>query len=260
MKKLVIYEKKERIAYITINRPEVRNAQNNQTKNLLAKVWVDFRDDPEVWVAIISGAGGEAFSAGADLKERVEWHASHTEPFVSADQPLQYGEIQLYKPIIAAIDGWCIGGGLELALATDIRIATEHSRFGLMEPKIGAVAGACGPIRLPNQVPFAVAMEMLLTADPIDAKRAYEIGLINQVVPSSEELLPAAQQMAARILANAPLTIRVTKEQAFMGFNLPSTVALPLRDVGMLNIRTSEDYKVGSKAFAQKTKPVWKGR
>ena len=129
-----------------------------------------------------------------------------------------------------------------------------------MEPKWGRMAGGGGPLRLPNQIPFAVAMEMILTADTISAQRAYEVGLINQVVASSEELMPAAEAMAARILANFPLGIRVSKEQALRGFCLPSYQALPLRDIGIEEIRASQDEKEGAQAFLEKRTPKWTGK
>ena len=257
---ITIYEKKGRIAYITLNRPEVLNAMNNQVKKELSEIWIDLRDDSEVWMAIISGAGEGAFSTGSDVKQFAEWATSGQSRMSDGLEPLQEGLIEIYKPMIAAINGWCVGGGLELALCCDIRIATEKSQFGLMEPKIGAMARGGGAIRLPNQIPFAVAMEMLLTADTIDARRAYEVGLINQVVPSSKELMPAAEKMAERILACNPIGVRVTKEQAWRGFNLPNAVGLALRYIGNTEMAASEDSKEGSIAFAEKRKPVWKGK
>ena len=256
---ITIYEKKGRVAYIILNRPEVLNAMNNQVKRELNEIFVDFRDDPEIWVGIVSGVGGRAFSTGSDVKEINEWlglaHRSLAEP-----ELLQTGQIEIWKPLIAAIDGWCVGGGLELALACDIRVATEHSQFGLMEPKLGWPAGAGGTIRLPNQIPFAVAMEMILTADTIDSRRAYEIGLINQVVPSSEEIMPAAERMAERVLACAPLAVRRSKEQALRGFSVSSAVGLPLREIGLADIWASHDTKEGAKAFVGKRKPEWTGK
>ena len=256
---LIIYEKKGRIAYITLNRPEVLNAMNNQMKRDFTEVLVDFRDDPEVWVGIVFGAGDKAFSTGSDVKEIGEWYASEPEPFPMEPQPFIKGQIEIWKPLIAAINGWCVGGGFELALVCDIRIATKDARFGEVEPKVGELSET-GAIRLPNQVPFAIAMEMLLTGDTIDAQRAYEIGLINQVVPSSEKLMPAAHRMAERILACAPLAVRVNKEQALRGFSTPLALGLPLVGVGKADIQASHDAKEGMRAFAEKRKPVWTGK
>lgn len=256
----IIYEKKGRIANIILNRPEVLNAMNNRMKRELTEIWIDFRDDPEVWVAIVSGAGDRAFSTGSDVKDLAEMHVSG-QPIVVENQPLNTGHLELWKPLIAAINGWCVGGGLELALSCDIRIATENARFGLMEPKMGSVANGGGTVRLPNQVPFAIAMEMILTGDTIDARRAYQIGLINQVVSSPNELMPAAEKMAERVLACAPLAVRVSKEQALRGFNVPTILAVStLRNLGMLEVRSSQDGKEGATAFVEKRKPVWKGK
>ena len=258
---ITLYEKKDRIAYITLNRPEVLNAENNQVKRELAEIFRDFQDDPDVWIGIVSGAGTRGFCAGSDIKEMVELAKSGADPFASAEpEPLQEGLMDVWKPLIAAVQGWCVGGGLELALVCDIRIATEDARFGLMEPRDGWTAGGGGTIRLPNQIPFAVAMEIILTGDTIDARRAYEVGLINQVVPSLEELMPAAERMAERILACAPLAVRYSKEQAWRSFNLPNYLGLPLRKLGAMEIGNSTDAREGAKAFAEKRKPNWQGK
>jgi enoyl-CoA hydratase len=168
--------------------------------------------------------------------------------------------MDVWKPLIAATQGWCGGGGLELALVCDIRIATEDARFGLMEIRDGWPATGGGTVRLPNQIPFAVAMEMILTGETIDARRAYEVGLINQVVPSLEELMPAAERMAARILECAPLAVRYSKEQSLRSFSLPNYLGLPLRKLGAMEISNSADAREGVKAFAEKRKPGWQGK
>ena len=255
----IIYEKKDRIAYITLNRPEVHNAMSNAEKKGLSDIFVDYQNDPEVWVCIITGAGGRAFSAGSDVRE---FDANYTKgPGIIHEeiQALQEGHIDVWKPIIAAIDGWCVGGGLELALACDIRIATEKSQFGFAEVKVGRIARGGGTMRLPSQIPFAVAMEMMLTGDPITARRAYEVGLINAVVPESGDLMPAAEKMAARILAGAPMAVRLSKEHALRGYNLPLHTQLAMTRIGK-EVDASEDAIEGSRAFAEKRKPVWKNR
>lgn len=255
------YEKKGHIAYITLNRPEVFNAENNQVKRELADIFADFNNDQKVWIAIVSGAGEKAFCAGSDVKEMVAIASSGANPFMAAEQEVvQEGLVDVWKPMIAAIQGWCVGGGLELALVCDIRIATEDARFGLMEPKRGWPAGGGGTVRLPNQIPFAIAMEMILTGDTISAKRAYEAGLINQVVPTLDELMPAAERMAERILTCAPMAVRYSKEQALRGFSVPNYVGLPMRKLGAVEIANSKDATAGAKAFAAKKTPKWQNK
>ena len=255
----LIYEKKGHLAYITLNRPQALNAMTNQMKKQLSQIWADFRDDAEAWVAIISGSGGKAFSAGSDIKEFTTMEGFGQGLIYQEIQALQEGYIDLWKPIIAAIDGWCVGGGLELALACDIRVATAESKFGLAEPKIGRVASGGGTMRLPAQIPFAIAMEMILTGDPIDARRAYEVGLINQVVSTSAELMPAAEKMAERILACSPVSVSLSKEHALRGFNLPIATQLAMRRIGR-EADASEDAVEGARAFAEKRKPRWKNK
>jgi enoyl-CoA hydratase/carnithine racemase len=257
----ILYEKKGRIAYITLNRPEVLNAHSREVKLKEAELFREFQNDSEVWIGIVSGAGERGFCAGSDVKEMAQI-AARGEDFFAASppEPVQEGLFDVWKPLIAAIQGWCVGGGLELAIICDIRIATEDARFGLMEPRVGWPAGGGGTVRLPNQIPFAVAMEMILTGESIDARRAYEVGLINQVVPTFKDLMPAAERMAERILECAPLAVRYSKEQALRSFGLPNYMGLPMRKLGALEIANSADAKEGATAFAEKRKPNWQGK
>ncbi|MBI2868802.1 MAG: enoyl-CoA hydratase/isomerase family protein [Chloroflexi bacterium] len=259
----IIYEKKDHVAYITFNRPEVHNALDNPAKRRMGEIWNDFKNDPDIWLGVVTGAGGKAFSTGSDIKEiladvRAESRTERANLVVV--EPLMEGKIEVYKPLIAAIAGWCIGGGMELALVCDIRIATQDAKFGLMEPKIGTIAESGGTIRLPNQIPYAVAMEMILTGDPITAQRAYEVGLINQVVPAFADLMPAARKMAERVLACAPLSVRVSKEQAWKSFNLPYAVGMSMNEIGREVIYGSNDFKEGFEAFVKKRPPRWTGK
>jgi len=256
----VIYEKKERIAYITINRPEVMNALHPPTSQELWEVWSDFRDDPEVWVAIVTGAGERAFSAGNDLK----YTAAHAgEQARQLMPPGGFGGItnhfECYKPMIAAVNGFALGGGFEIALACDIIVAAENARFGLPEPTVGLLAGAGGIHRLPRQIPLKIAMGMILTGRHITAEEAYRVGLVNEVVPLAE-LMPTAERWARDIMRCAPICIRASKEGAMKGLDLPLHAAMNYNYYLHQVMRNSEDTREGPRAFAEKREPQWKGR
>lgn len=255
----IIYEKKGRVAYITLNRPETLNAINTEMKKEFNAAWMDFKNDPDVWVGIISGAGNRAFSAGGDVSELAGGYDTGTE-MGKEYELLPFLDMEMWKPLIAAIHGWCLGGGLDLAMACDIRIATEKSKLGLSEPKVGRIGSYPGLYKLVDQIPYAAAMEMILTAERIEAQRAYEIGLINQVVSSLEELMPAAERMAERILACAPLAVKVSKELIVRGSDLSVSDRLDLLLKRKAFINESKDAEEGAKAFAEKRKPNWSGR
>lgn len=258
MGEATIYEKKDHLAILTMNRPEAMNAMNAAMRKEMGEAYVDFRDDPDSWALIITGAGDRAFSAGMDLKEMAANLAAGGSRGSAQEIPsLMSGNIEIWKPIIAAINGVAVGGGLELALACDIRLIAENARVGLMEPKRGIVPGGKGTIRLPRLVPLGAAMEMLLSGDLIDAKEAFRIGLVNQVVPASE-IMPATVKMAERIMDCAPLAIQSIKETVYKTMGMPLKEALEARFGD--NVYGSEDSKEGTAAFAQKRKPVWKGR
>lgn len=256
----VIYEKKEHIAYVTLNRPEVMNALHPPAHEELGEVWCNFRDDPEVWVAIVTGAGDRAFSAGNDLKYSA---ASAGGRATQPDSPGGFGglteRLDCYKPIIAAVNGFALGGGFEIALACDIIIVAEHARFGLPEPTVGLIAGSGGIDRLPRQLPLKIAMGMLLTGRQITAQEAYRIGLVNEVVPL-EDLMPCAERWAQDIIRCSPLSIRASKEGAMKGLNLPLEASMNNSYRLQQTILRSEDSIEGPKAFAEKRKPHWKGR
>ena len=201
----LIYEKKDRIAYITINRPEVLNAISGPTGDELVRVFCDFRDDPDLHIAILTGAGDRAFCAGADLK----WVAKSggtgpTRRFIEG-----LWQARVWKPTIAAVHGYCVGGGLEIALACDLIVAADNSQFGFPEVRVhGGGPGAAGPFRATRQLPMKIAMWMLLSGKFISVQEAYRVGLVNEVVPR-EEILNKATELAEVILENPPLVCSV---------------------------------------------------
>jgi enoyl-CoA hydratase/carnithine racemase len=251
----VLYEVRDGIAWITLNRPEALNALNLAVREGLDQAWADVAANPAARVAVISGAGGRAFSAGADLKERA---VSDQGP---ADVRWAHGARgrALRKPIIAAIDGYCLGGGFELALSCDIRIATPASQFGLPEIRRGFFPGGGGPMRLARMVPLTNAMEMLLTGDPIDAPTAQRLGIISRVVPAVE-LQAAAEDLAGRIIRNAPLAVEAVKELALRALDMPWEPVSRFSDLYRALIGTTEDAKEGPRAFVEKRDPVYRGR
>lgn len=268
----IIYEKRGHIAILTINRPEARNSLDFETTGQLANAWLDFRDDPNLRVAIVTGAGDRDFCVGADLKkfipavtEQVEELASGEKSLLGDEYPwnaplvavLREGDI--WKPIIGAVNGICSSGGLEMLQGTDIRIAAEHATFSIAEPKRGLFPGGGSTVRLPRQIPFVRAMEILLTCEFINAQQAYEIGLINRVVPK-EELMDTAMEIAETICQNAPLAIQAVKRSVRKGMNLSMDKALDLELKIAAEVFMTEDAKEGPRAFAEKRKPIWKGR
>ncbi len=212
----VLYEKRDRVAYVTLNRPEARNAIDPETHELLWKTWEDFRDDDALDVAILTGAG-EAFCAGADLKTYIPPIIRETNPRWVRDNVahglggLTRGLHRIYKPVIAAVNGWALAGGLETALACDIRIASERAMFGSFEVRRGYHHGDGGIVRLVNTCGTGIALEMLLTGEPIDAQRALRCNMVSRVVPH-ERLMDEAELVARQILRNSQIAVRSAKE------------------------------------------------
>jgi enoyl-CoA hydratase len=257
------------IARITIDRPEARNSLDLHHFRDLANAWRRFRDDPDDWVAIITGVDGN-FMAGADLKTFIPQITALQKEIISGKVDeidgckLRDGSdavlrtLKIYKPIIAAVDGPCVAGGMELLGGADLRIATERSVFGVMEPKRGLFAGGGTTVRLPRQIAFPAAMEFLLTAEAFPASRALELGLLNEIVPG-EQLQDRALEWARRITVNAPLAVQATKESVLRGLAVDQTTAFEIESEVAGRIFSSEDAKEGPKAFAEKRAPIWTG-
>lgn len=250
---VLIYEKKGRIAYLTLNRPESRNALSYELMGELEKAWIDFRDDDNLWVAILTGAG-KAFCAGLDLKERAA-QGSFFRPEGEGRglMPLSLG---IWKPIICAVNGPAYAAGWLLTQECDIRIAAETARFAITEVKMGMPA--IGLESLPRYMPLGLALEILLTGDAISAQRACELGSVNRVVPP-EELMPTATALAEHICENAPLALKITKELVYKSF-YPAMHDRPEAWEIMGPAMSSEDILEGARAFIERRRPVWKGR
>ena len=260
----------EHVVLITIDRPEAKNACDLEHFHQLAQAWKRFDADEQAWVAIITGVD-RSFMSGADLKTYV--------PEITAlSKKIQAGEAdsvggyslsdgtdavlrgsKIYKPIIAAINGPCVAGGMEMLGGIDIRVASEHATFGVLEPARGLFAGGGTTVRLPRQIPFAQAMEFLLCADQVSAARALEMGLVNVVVPESE-LLDKAFEYAARMTKNAPLAVRATKRSVLEGLKVDMREAFRNESKIAQEIFGTEDAKEGPRAFAERRAPKWTGR
>src|SRR2546422_2816620 len=257
--KNILYKTKERLAYITINRPDRRNAVDPDTRRELRYAFEAFKADDDAWAAILTGAGDQAFSAGADLVAMAASFGGGQGP--RYDVP--FGGItrgfECWKPIIAAINGYCLAGGLELALACDIRVAAEHASFGLPEPKRAIIPAAGGTQRLPRAVPLAFAMELLLTGNRFDAQTALRFGLVSRVVPA-DRLMATAEEIAAGVLECGPLAVRAIKQAAMQGREMSLEDGLKLESQMAGRVFQSEDAREGPAAFAQKRKPEYKGQ
>jgi enoyl-CoA hydratase/carnithine racemase len=252
------YEKRGHIAIFTLNRPEKRNALSLEVFHRFHETLVDFRDDSQMYVAILTGAGDKAFCAGADIGESLPHMRSRrgdTEPIAPT---IQLG-MNVWKPFIAAINGVAYGGGNELALACDLRIASEHARFSQAEVRLGGLAGGGGTQRLARMIPRCKVNEMLLMGRTIDAAEAYRIGLINIVVPH-EKLMDTAIEWAEMVCECGPLAVRATKEAIIRGVDMSLDEGLRLERLLFHQVLGSEDFEEGIRAFKEKRKPVFKGR
>ena len=254
--------KEDRITILTIDRPEVLNALHLPACQELDEAFNDFSEDPNSWVAIITGAGDRAFSSGNDLK----WQAKYGEDVLQKGLDSLRGafggivkRFDCFKPIIAAVNGFALGGGFEVVLACDIVVAADHANFGLPEPRVGMMADGGGVIRLPRQISYHLAMNLILTGRQISAQEGYRLGIVNEVVPL-EKLMRTAKKWATEISDCAPLAVRASKEAALKGLNMPLDEAINKVYPGMVFMKRSEDFIEGPRAFVEKRKPIWKGK
>jgi E-phenylitaconyl-CoA hydratase len=244
---------------VTINRPERLNAMDAEHYGLLSDAWIRIRDDKQIRVAVVTGSGEKSFSVGADLKSFIGHPPELAEFMLSQQGQLLNRGLEVWKPIVAAVNGYCLGGGMTLLLATDLRFAAPHASFGLSEVKRGVFPANGGTQRLLQQLPYPVAMELLLTGDPIDAAAAARWGLINRVVPGAE-LLETALAAARRIARNAPLAVQGAKELAVRSRDMDLATGLRLEQAMFRLLQTSDDVQEGTRAFAEKRAPAFTGR
>ena len=249
----------EGIARITINRPERLNAMDAEHYQALSQAWCTVRDDPAIRVAIVTGAGEKSFTTGADIKSFLTAPTELSEMWLTQRDQLLNRGLEVWKPVIAAVNGYCLGGGMTLMLAADIRIAASHATFNLAEVKRGVIPGNGGTQRVLDQLPYPIAMEMLLTGDMMDAATAAGWGLINRVVPK-EQLLESAYAVARKIAANAPLAVQAAKELAVRSREMDRVTGLRFETVINRMLSMTEDAKEGPAAFAAKRAPRFKGR
>jgi enoyl-CoA hydratase len=265
----LLYAKDGPVATFTLNRPAARNALTPELVCRLADAVRDFVQDPALRVAVITGSGDKAFCAGGDLGTMLplltgdrapadEWDRRVLEePFVMAASSLR--DFPIDKPIIAAVNGACLAGGMEMVLGTDIRIAAEHAVFGLPEVRRGVIPFAGSMVRMPRQIPYCVAMELLLVGEPFGAEEARRVGLVNHVVPASE-VLPRAMEIARRIAANGPVAVQAVKRTATAASGLPLDEGFRLEDEAYRIVMASEDAREGPRAFMEKREPRYTGR
>jgi enoyl-CoA hydratase/carnithine racemase len=255
----VIYEKKKPIAYVTLNRPKVMNALNQAVFTELKAVFEDVRDDADVQAVILTGAGDKAFAAGADISEMSNYTAVQAEAATRRAQGVTELIENLGKPVIAAVNGFALGGGCELTMACTIRIAAEGAKFGQPEVKIGVMPGAGGTQRLPRLVGKGRALQLILSGETINAQEAYRIGLVNEVVPIAN-LIARAEAILNQIISNAPLGVRHSIEAVNKGLDESLEEGLLLEAAMFAICAGSEDKKEGTSAFLAKRAPKFQGR
>ena len=253
----VLRERRSSVEILTINRPEARNAINGAVSRAMSAVMDELAADQDCWVVVITGSGDKAFSAGMDLKAFSSGEGGDIIGASGGFGGLTQREFP--KPIIAAVNGSALAGGFEIMLSCDLVVAAEHATFGIPEAKRGLIAGAGGLIRMPKRLPMAIALELAMTGDPIDAERAYALGLVNKVVPAGE-LMAEAVALAERIAANAPLAVRYSKSVMKRAAELPESDGWAINTEAVGVVFTSADAMEGPTAFAEKRPPKWQGK
>lgn len=265
----LIFEKKDRVAYITLNRPEARNALDAASVVDLIRAWEEYRDDDDLRCAVITGAGDESFCAGADLSRLVPLFTGSRKAQTEAEKQVQADpliaqkawlrDLDIYKPIVAGVNGHAIAGGLELLYAADIRIAAEGAMFGLQEVTWGLFPMGGSSVKLPRQIPYTRAMEMMLTGELIDAEDALALGLINRVLPQ-EKVMEECERIARIIVQNAPLAVSAVKKAVMTNMGLTLEQGLKNEFELAVPVFMSQDAQEGPKAFKEKRKPRFKGK
>jgi enoyl-CoA hydratase len=263
------FETRGHIAYLTLNRPEVHNALSPEMLIQMSEAWHEVARNDEIRVAIVTGAGEKAFSAGADLGRLIPLFSRARQPDddwdrrLLADPSLMDAALlrgfEFYKPVISAINGFCIAGGMEFIQATDLRVAVDSASFGLQEVKWAIIPGAGSLARLQRQMPYCKAMEILLTGNRIDAAEAYRLGLINYVVPR-DQVMPKAAELAARIAANGPFAVRKIKEAVIKCSGVPLAEAFKIENAIAREVMLTDDAKEGPRSFMEKRRPRYTGK
>ena len=264
----LLVERRDNVLILTLNRPKARNALSPQMLVKLCAAWHEFRDSADLRVAILTGAGEADFCSGGDLKLTMPLMTGARQPEDQWDHELLAAGttftdailrgFELYKPVIAAVNGSALGGGTEMTNACDLRVAAEHAVFGTPEAKVGLLPGGGSISRLPRQIPYAKAMEMLLIGDSFSAREALEMGLVNYVV-SRDELLPKALELANKLARNGPLAVRKIKEGVLRTSGLPLEQALEIENEVSVAVMTSKDAREGPRAFKEKRRPKFVG-
>lgn len=253
----VLRERRGKIEVITINRPEARNAINGATSKAIGAAFDEVETDDDVWAVVLTGAGEKSFCAGMDLKALAMGEGADVMAGNGGFAGISQRDFP--KPLIAAINGTALAGGFEIMISCDLVVAAEHATFGIPEVKRGIIAAAGGLIRAGKRMPLAIALELAMTGDPIDAQRALQLGLINRVVPA-ERVVDEAVALAERVCENGPIAVRVSKRLVRESLEISEEEAWQLNAKGVGEVFASEDAREGPLAFAEKRPPVWKGR